>query len=454
MHRTVATAVALIAVAQAQQVCDSTPEEHPALTWSKCTESGCTEVSGSVVIDANWRWTHTEDGTNCYTGNAWDTSICTDGATCAQECCVDGADYGATYGISTSGDELSLQFVKEHEYGKNIGSRVYLMESDDTYQMFNLLGNEFTFDVDVSGISCGLNGALYFVSMDEDGGMSKYDGNAAGAKYGTGYCDSQCPRDVKFIDGRANSDGWEPSESDENAGVGGLGTCCAEMDIWEANDISTAYTPHPCQNNAQHSCEGDACGGTYSADRYSGDCDPDGCDFNSYRQGNQTFYGPGAEFTVDTTKKMTVVTQFIGEGGNLSEIKRFYVQDGVVIANSESQIEGIPGNTITQDYCDAQKEVFGDEGSFNQNGGLASMGEAVAAPMVLVMSLWNDHNSNMLWLDSTFPVDASGPGAERGSCATDSGDPDETVDQHPDSTVLFSNIKFGPIGSTFDAPAK
>jgi cellulose 1,4-beta-cellobiosidase len=225
------------------------------------------------------------------------------------------------------------------------------------------------------------------------------------------------------------------------------------MDIWEANDISTAYTPHPCTNNAQHSCEGNACGGTYSDDRYGGDCDPDGCDFNSYRQGNQTFYGPGSEFTVDTSRKLTVVTQFIGEGGSLTEIKRFYVQDGVVIANSESQIEGVAGNSITQEYCDAQKEAFGDEGSFNQQGGLASMGEAVAAPMVLVMSLWNDHNSNMLWLDSTFPVDGSGPGTERGSCATDSGDPDEVVANAPGSTVKFSNIKFGPIGSTFDAPA-
>lgn len=88
---------------------------------------------------------------------------------------------------------------------------------------------------------------------------------------------------------------------------------------------------------------------------------------------------------------MTVVTQFIaGDDGNLAEIKRFYVQDGKVIANADSQIEGVTGNTITQDYCDAQKKVFGDEGSFNNNGGLAKMGEAVAAPMVLVMSLWND----------------------------------------------------------------
>lgn len=38
--------------------------------------------------------------------------------------------------------------------------------------------------------------------MDEDGGMSKYSTNKAGAKYGTGYCDSQCPRDLKFINGK------------------------------------------------------------------------------------------------------------------------------------------------------------------------------------------------------------------------------------------------------------
>ena len=40
--------------------------------------------------------------------------------------------------------------------------------------------------------------------MDEDGGMSKYSGNKAGAKYGTGYCDAQCPRDLKFINGEVS----------------------------------------------------------------------------------------------------------------------------------------------------------------------------------------------------------------------------------------------------------
>lgn len=50
-----------------------------------------------------------------------------------------------------------------------------------------------------------MNGALYFVSMDLDGGKSKYPSNTAGAKYGTGYCDSQCPRDLKFIAGKVCS---------------------------------------------------------------------------------------------------------------------------------------------------------------------------------------------------------------------------------------------------------
>jgi len=34
--------------------------------------------------------------------------------------------------------------------GTNVGSRLYLLNGASKYQMFTLLGNEFTFDVDVS----------------------------------------------------------------------------------------------------------------------------------------------------------------------------------------------------------------------------------------------------------------------------------------------------------------
>ena len=73
--------------------------------------------------------------------------------------------------------------------------------SDQKYQIFNLKNQEFTFDVDMSKLPCGLNGALYFVEMDADGGVSRFPNNKAGAKYGTGYCDTQCPHDIKFING-------------------------------------------------------------------------------------------------------------------------------------------------------------------------------------------------------------------------------------------------------------
>nr|CAM98445.1 cellulose 1,4-beta-cellobiosidase [Phialemonium thermophilum] len=450
MYTKFAALAALVATVRGQAACSLTAETHPSLQWQKCTAPGsCTTVSGQVTIDANWRWLHqTNSSTNCYTGNEWDTSICSSDTDCATKCCLDGADYTGTYGVTASGNSLNLKFVTQGPYSKNIGSRMYLMESESKYQGFTLLGQEFTFDVDVSNLGCGLNGALYFVSMDLDGGVSKYTTNKAGAKYGTGYCDSQCPRDLKFINGQANIDGWQPSSNDANAGLGNHGSCCSEMDIWEANKVSAAYTPHPCTTIGQTMCTGDDCGGTYSSDRYAGICDPDGCDFNSYRMGDTSFYGPGK--TVDTGSKFTVVTQFLtGSDGNLSEIKRFYVQNGKVIPNSESKIAGVSGNSITTDFCTAQKTAFGDTNVFEERGGLAQMGKALAEPMVLVLSVWDDHAVNMLWLDSTYPTDSTKPGAARGDCPITSGVPADVESQAPNSNVIYSNIRFGPINSTY-----
>ncbi|PWY91257.1 1,4-beta-D-glucan cellobiohydrolase A precursor cbhA [Aspergillus heteromorphus CBS 117.55] len=452
MHQRALLFSAILTAAGAQQVGTLTEETHPSLSWQKCTSEGsCTVQNASVVIDANWRWTHSvSDSTNCYTGNTWDATLCPDDVTCATNCALDGADYESTYGITTDGDALTLQFVT----GSNVGSRLYLMDTEDKgYQTFDLLDAEFTFDVDVSNLPCGLNGALYFTAMDSDGGTARYPANKAGAKYGTGYCDSQCPRDMKFIDGQANVDGWVPSSDDANTGVGNHGSCCPEMDIWEANKISNALTPHPCDSSEQTMCEGDACGGTYSANRYAGTCDPDGCDFNPYRMGNTSFFGPGK--TIDTASKMTVVTQFItGSSGNLTEIKRYYVQGDNVIANSNSDVSGVSGNSITSDFCTAQKKAFGDTDEFAAHGGMSGMGDAMSA-MVLILSLWDDYYSSMEWLDSNYPENATvtEPGVARGTCASAVGDPSTVESKYGSSSVTFSNIKFGPINSTFSATA-
>ncbi|OBT57087.1 hypothetical protein VE04_02177 [Pseudogymnoascus sp. 24MN13] len=318
------------------------------MAWSKCAMGGtCTSQQGSVVIDSNWRWLHTTDGyVNCYTGNEWDAALCPSNAE------------GGTYGATTNGDALTLKFVAEGEFSTNIGSRLYLLESESKYQGLTLLGNEFTFDVDVSNLDCGINGALYISSMDLDGGVRKFSSNTAGPKCGTGYCDSQCPRDVKFIDGEANVESWVASSNDANADIGNLGACCAEMDIWEAN------------------------------------------------------------------------------------------KDDKALANSESLITGVSGNPVTEDYCVAQRAAFGDNTSFMDKGGLATLSAALAKPMALVMSLWDDHAANMLWLDSTYPMDSTKLGGTRGSSATGSGVPaDVKAEQVQLFTLTSSLAPSGPLST-------
>jgi len=282
--------------------------------------------------------------------------------------------------------------------------------------------------------------------------LGEYPLNKAGAKYGTGYCDAQCPHDIKFINGEANILDWTPSPNDPNSGTGHYGTCCIEMDIWESNSLSSAYTPHVCTVQGQTRCEGVQCG-DMPDHRYDGVCDKDGCDYNSFRQGNKTFFGPS--MNVDTTKPFSVVTQFVTtdgtDGGTLKQINRFYVQNGKKIPNSFSTFPSLQQyNFVSDSYCTAQKSLFGDRDDFEAKGGLKSMGQALDRGVVLVMSLWDDHEVYMLWLDSDYPTTASPnkPGIARGPCSIDSGRPEKVEQQYPGAHVIYSNIRYGPIGST------
>lgn len=107
-------------------------------------------------------------------------------------------------------------------------------------------------------------------------------------------------------------------------------------------------------------------------------------------------------------------------------------------------------DSITDEFCSATKNLFGDINDHEKKGGLRKMGDAMKAGMVLVMSLWDDHDVNMLWLDSNFPADGNPnqPGVARGPCPTTSGEPSEVEQQQASATIRFSNIKIGAIGST------
>jgi len=169
--------------------------------------------------------------------------------------------------------------------------------------------------------------------------------------------------------------------------------------------------------------------------------------------GDQTFYGPG--MTIDTTKTMTIVTQFITTDGTatgtLSQVVRKYVQNGIVYSTPESSY--IPFNSVSDASCAATKVAFAN--TAYQQGGLEQMTKVMAEGMVLVMSLWDDTAVGMVWLDSLDPTNgsASTPGVARGTCSTTSGDVTTDRADYPNAYVTYSNIKVGDIGSTFSGTA-
>lgn len=389
--------LAVLPLIGAQQIGTDTPEVHPQLpTWKCTTSGGCVQQDTSVVLDYGYRWIHTVNGsTSCTSNGGVVQSLCPDEATCAQNCAVEGADY-ATSGVSTSGDALTLkQYVENDGTLSSASPRVYLLGSDGNYEMLQLLGQELRYDVDVSTLVCGENGALYLSQMDPTGGRSQ--NNPAGANYGAGYCDAQCPVET-WRNGTLNTSNQ--------------GYCCNEMDIWEANANATALTPHPCQGNT---------------------CDSSGCGFNPYAQGDHSYYGNGG--TVNTLEPFTVITQFYTNDntttGTLTEIRRLYIQNGVLIPNAVSS-SGM--DSITASWCSSS-----DSAAANL-GGLTTMGEALGSGMVLVFSIWNDNSQDMNWLDSG----SSGP------CSSTAGNPSTIQAQDPGAYVTFSNIRWGDIGSTFN----
>ena len=131
-----ATAAAVLAFcassASAWVIGKEQTETHPKMSWQRCTGKGgssCTNVNGEIVIDANWRWLHSTGGyTNCFDGNEWNTTACPDNAACTKNCAIEGSDYRGTYGITTSGNALTLKFITKGQYSTNIGSRTYLMK--------------------------------------------------------------------------------------------------------------------------------------------------------------------------------------------------------------------------------------------------------------------------------------------------------------------------------------
>lgn len=185
--------------ASAQQIGTGIPEVHPRLRTQKCTkDEGCKTQQTYLVADARHRDFHNDKGETieCSAAN---TTLCPDEATCAKNCILEGVEYGSL-GVLASDTAVTLRnYLFDGKEHKGVSPRVYLLAEDqEKYEQIKLLNQEISFQVDASNIGCGMNGALYLSEMDLSGGRGKL--NPAGAKYGTGYCDAQCPRS-DFING-------------------------------------------------------------------------------------------------------------------------------------------------------------------------------------------------------------------------------------------------------------
>ena len=172
--------------------------------------------------------------------------------------------------------------------------------------------------------------------------------------------------------------------------------------------------------------------------------------------GNPDFYGRGSQYAVNTLEPMKVVTQFLTsdgtDSGDLVEIRRFYVQNGNIIHSPSSTILG-PNDTdsITEDFCDAKKDLFGDVKDYQELGGMKGMGESLDRGHVMIFSLWDDVEVNMLWLDSAYPLNrpVTDPGIKRGECpGGETSTPTWLRQNYPDAYVTFKNAAVGEIGST------
>lgn len=183
--------VTLAGVASAQRAIGD--EVHPKLTTYKCTKAGgCVAQDTSIVLDSLSRPLYQVNAPSFDCGSVGgppNITACPDVETCFENCVMEGLDDYTPFGVYADGDSVRLDMLNDDLDA--LFPRIYLLaEDDENYEMLQLTGQEFTFDVDVSKLPCGMNGALYLSEMEAEGGKGEL--NNGGAAYGTGYCDAQC----------------------------------------------------------------------------------------------------------------------------------------------------------------------------------------------------------------------------------------------------------------------
>eukprot|EP00434_Breviolum_minutum_P015625 symbB.v1.2.013764.t1/scaffold982.1/size146904/6 len=211
----------LVVLLSAQQV-DPKGDEDTKNAGIRISVNG-QDTAQFVMLDSRWRWLYNVDDKDC-------GSLTTDPAT-LERCYLQGlraSKYADGYGVlvgSPTNRALTLRYATKDKDSPspNYGSRVYLTDGEG-YTLFSPMAGEISFDVDISQVPAGMNAAVYLVSMNRYGNIASISNsgvmNVAGWRRGLGYCDAQCPTDLRFVqDAGLNSDNRYAS-------------CCPEMDTF------------------------------------------------------------------------------------------------------------------------------------------------------------------------------------------------------------------------------
>jgi len=255
---------------------------------------------------------------------------------------VQGNSFATGFNGNTSGDHLVLQ----HNSGYSI------METCEDwnpnyFRLFQLLGKTLSFNVDLSQVGCACNIALYLIH----GPARDWSGNPS---------QGACPKSPYYCDANRVCGQW-----------------CPEVDVMEANNHAFQTTPHRCDEA--------------SATGHYSNCDRKGCRQSARSLGNKA-YGPGPQFTIDTSKPFTVQTTF--RGTMHSKTPHF---TGLTTRLQQA------ANELVMQHTGCSK------------GYLETMARAMAEGMSLRITYWGDDAKTMSWLDQPHcPATTSCTGGNAG----------------------------------------
>ncbi|PLW06683.1 hypothetical protein PCANC_25185 [Puccinia coronata f. sp. avenae] len=318
----------------------------------------------------------------------------------------------------------------------------------DKYFMFKLKNREFSFTVDVFKLPCGLNGALYFSAMDEDGGKAGGTWPVPNTERATvtlnaprmsnGLAARPTPKDgyPRRLIPTLERAPWDPAAP---RWIYGRPTQSRKPSL-----LTRAKNPN-LQSVSARSAEM-----TPAADTK----------LNVTKMDVISLLTDGApRNSTDSTRRSTA-TRNLPSSPNSSlateptpdpfpKSDGFTSKTGKTIKNEAVTLPGLakPADSITEDFCAATKKFTSDVNDFSLKGGMKGMDAALERGMVLVFSLWDDQMAHMNWLDSTYPPEkpVTGPGVARGTCDVKAGDPTNVRAKFADATVEFSEVKIGPI---------